>query len=246
MSPTGKSEFVTPDTVDLSCDYADVGCSFQGQTVNEKQAHETGLQQGVRHLAMVKDRTGELDHKISQLNSEMTSIINDVRNLKMVTNSDESLSQLKKLIRTFPLCNLKNSQYLHATQLKVAELKEELDREKVLREKQQEEMSQLREDIEHMKLGSNSGVSSNGIEQPHFGSHHVNSTSQTVSVGINQTGNEKSEPMDLDAVDGTGLHKRADSGYSSYQLALLASPQTVFLPILPTFLNRKWQSCWIG
>lgn len=190
-----KSEFVSSDSATDSshhrcCSYEELGCKFKPQNSLDLERHENGIDEGVRHLQLVKNTSQSIDKKIYELKTEMNNLTNDVNNLKMVTKSDESLSELKKLVRTFPLCNLKNSQYLHATQLQVAELKEQIDKEKVLREKQSEEINELRDAIETMKASSSSA------EQ-----HH-----------------ERNEPMDTDATDSGSrfsLHSRADSGYYS-------------------------------
>ena len=120
------------------------------------------MQERVKHVELVREKNELLDQKIFELRAEMSSLSNDVTNLKLVTNSDESLSQLKKLVRTFPLCNLKNSQYLHATQLQVASLKEELDKEKALRDLQTAEMARLREAIEELKVQTTPLNTNNG------------------------------------------------------------------------------------
>ena len=47
------------------------------------------------------------------------------------------------LVSKFPITNLKNAQYLHATQLQVANLSEQLEHEKSLRRQQDRSIQQL-------------------------------------------------------------------------------------------------------
>ena len=155
--------------------------------------HQVGREEGTRHLELVRERTCDLDDKILDLENDMKDIVRDVSNLKMLTNSDDSLKQLKLLIKTFPLCNLKNSQYLHATQLQVAELKEQLDKEQVLREKQTEEIGELKEAIENLKISSPRNNTHNTLS-------YVSEHYPIAQNGVNSTvGVDKHEPMDHDS-----------------------------------------------
>ena len=127
--------------------------------------HHVSREEAARHLQMIRERT--CDEKFLDLQNNMKDIVKDLSNLKMLTNSDDNLKQLKLLIRTFPLCNLKNSQYLHSTQLQVAELKKQLDKERVLREKQTEEIGELKEAIEIMKISSPRNNTHNNSSSEH-------------------------------------------------------------------------------
>ena len=58
---------------------------------------------------------------------------------------------MKMLISKFPISNLKNAHYLHATQLQVANLSEQLDHERNLRRQQDKNIQQLQINIQTLQ-----------------------------------------------------------------------------------------------
>ena len=61
------------------------------------------------------------------MSSSRITLQNLITNLGQLTCTDNDLAQIKMLISEFAISNLKNTQYLHATQLQVANLSEQLE-----------------------------------------------------------------------------------------------------------------------
>ena len=81
---------------------------------------------------MKKQLSEELNLRLAAMENEITTLQNQITNLSQPTCTNDDLTQMKMLVSKFPLSNLKNAQYLHATQLQVANLFEQLEHEKSL------------------------------------------------------------------------------------------------------------------
>ena len=55
------------------------------------------------------------------------------------------------LVSQIPITNLKNDQYLHATQLQIANLSEHLEHEKILRRQQDRSIQQLQAVVQNLR-----------------------------------------------------------------------------------------------
>ena len=92
---------------------------------------------------------------------------NQITNLSQPTCTNDDLTQMKMLISKFPISNLKTAQYLHATQVQVANLSEQLEHERNLRRQQDRNIQQLQTKIQtlqtiiHEKL-----TTTQSVEQP--------------------------------------------------------------------------------
>ena len=101
------------------------------------------------------------------MENEITTLQNQITNLSQPTCTNNDLTQMKMLISKFPISNLKNAQNLHATQLQVANLSEQLERERNLRRQQDKYIQQLQTNIQtvqtiiHEKL-----TTTQSVEQP--------------------------------------------------------------------------------
>ena len=92
---------------------------------------------------MKKQLIQEFNLRLAAMENEIITLQNQIANLSQPTCTDNDLAQMKMLVSKFPLSNLKNAQYLHATQLQVANLFEQLEHEKSLRRQQDETIQQL-------------------------------------------------------------------------------------------------------
>ena len=92
---------------------------------------------------MKKQLLDELNLRLAAMENEITTLQNQITNLSQPTCTDSDLTQMKMLLSKFPLSNLKNAQYLHATQLQVANFFEQLEHEKNLRRQQDRTIQQL-------------------------------------------------------------------------------------------------------
>ena len=82
---------------------------------------------------MKKQKLEEFNLRLAAVENEITTLQNQITNSNPSTCTDNDLAQMKMLVSKFPLSNLKHAQYLHATQLQVANLFEQLEHEKNLR-----------------------------------------------------------------------------------------------------------------
>ena len=73
---------------------------------------------------MKKQQLEEFNLRLAAVENEITTLQNQITNLSQPTCTYNDLAQMKMLVSKFPLSNLKNAQYLHATQLQVANLSE--------------------------------------------------------------------------------------------------------------------------
>ena len=90
---------------------------------------------------MKKQLSEEFNLRLAAVGNEITTLQNQITNLSTPTCTDNYLAQMKMLVSKFPIINLKNAQNLHATQLQVVNLFEQLEHEKNLR-RQQDRTSQ--------------------------------------------------------------------------------------------------------
>ena len=93
-------------------------CSETSETISTT----TGYQ--CFHLKMKKQLLEEFNLQLAAVGNEITALQNQITNLRQPTCTD--LVQMKMLVSKFSLSNLKNAQYLHATQIQVANLSEQL------------------------------------------------------------------------------------------------------------------------
>ena len=100
---------------------------------------------------MKKQLLEEFNLRLAAVENEITTLQNQITNLSQPTCTDSDLAQMKMLISKFPLSNLKNAQYLHATQLQVANLFEQLEHEKNLRRQQDRTIQQLQIVVENLQ-----------------------------------------------------------------------------------------------
>ena len=92
---------------------------------------------------MKKQLLDELNLRLAAMENEITTLQNQITNLSQPTCTNDDLTQMKMLVSKFPLSNVKHAQYLHATQLQVANLFEQLEHEKNLRRQQDRTIQQL-------------------------------------------------------------------------------------------------------
>ena len=85
---------------------------------------------------MKKQLIEEFNLRLAAMENEITTLQSQIANLSQPTCTNDDLTQMKMLISKFPISNLKNAQYLHATQLQVAKLSEQLEHERNLRRQQ--------------------------------------------------------------------------------------------------------------
>ena len=100
---------------------------------------------------MKKQLVEEFNLRLAAMENEITTLQNQIANLSQPTCTNDDLTQMKMLISKIPLSNLKNAQYLHATQLQVANLFEQLEHEKNLRRKQDRTIQQLQFVVEELQ-----------------------------------------------------------------------------------------------
>ena len=116
---------------------------------------------------MKKQLIQEFNLRLAAMENEITTLQNQIANLSQPTCTNDDLTQMKMLISKFPISNLKNAQYLHATQLQVANLFEQLEHERNLRRQQDRSIQQLQINIQtlqtiiHEKL-----TTTQSVEQP--------------------------------------------------------------------------------
>ena len=100
---------------------------------------------------MKKQLLEELNLRLAAMENEITTLQNQITNLSQPTCTNDDLTQMKMLISKFPISNLKNAQYLHATQLQVANLSEQLEHERNLRRQQDKNIQQLQTNIQTLQ-----------------------------------------------------------------------------------------------
>ena len=100
---------------------------------------------------MKKQLLEELNLRLAAVENEITTLQNQITNLSQPTCTNDDLTQMKMLVNKFPLSNLKHAQYLHATQLQVANLFEQLEHEKNLRRQQDRTIQQLQIVVENLQ-----------------------------------------------------------------------------------------------
>ena len=69
-------------------------------------------------------------HCIDFIQQKLNHLTNELHQLKLEASNNQHLRDIRKLVAKFPLCNLKQTQYLHAVQQQLVTLKIELDNEK--------------------------------------------------------------------------------------------------------------------
>ena len=111
---------------------------------------------------MKKQLLDELNLRLAAMENEITTLQNQITILSEPTCTDSELAQMKMLISKFPLSNLKHAQYLHATQLQVANLFEQLEHEKNLRRQQDRVIQQLQIVVEDLQKKTKTST----VEQP--------------------------------------------------------------------------------
>ena len=100
---------------------------------------------------MKKQLLEELNLRLAAMENEITTLQNQITNLSQPTCTNDDLTQMKMLISKFPISNLKNAQYLHATQLQVANLSEQLEPERNLQRQQDKNIQQLQTNIQTLQ-----------------------------------------------------------------------------------------------
>ena len=111
---------------------------------------------------MKKQLLEVLNLRLAAMENEITTLQNQITNLSQPTCTNDDLTQMKLLVSKFPLSNLKNAQYLHATQLQVANLFEQLEHEKNLRRQQDRVIQQLQIVVEDLQKKTKTST----VEQP--------------------------------------------------------------------------------
>ena len=99
---------------------------------------------------MKKQLLEEFSFRLSAVENGITTLQNQITNLSQPTCTNDDLAQMKMLISKFPLSNLKNAPYLHATQLPVANLLE-LEHEKNLRTQQGKSIQHLQIVVQNLQ-----------------------------------------------------------------------------------------------
>ena len=100
---------------------------------------------------MEKQLLEESTLRLAAVENEITTIQNQITNSSLPSCTDNDLAQMKMLVSKFPLSNLKTAQYLHATQLLVANLSEQLEHEKNLRRQQDRTIQQLQIVVQNLQ-----------------------------------------------------------------------------------------------
>ena len=101
------------------------------------------------------------------MENEITTLQNQITNLSQPTYTNDDITQMKMLISKFPISNLKNAQYLHATQLQVANLSEQLEHERNLRRQQDRNIQQLQTNIQNLQTIIHEKLTTTqSVEQP--------------------------------------------------------------------------------
>ena len=100
---------------------------------------------------MKKQLLEELNLRLAAMENEIKTLQNQITNLSQPTCTNDDLTQMKMLISKFPISNLKNAKYLHATQLQVANLSEQLEHERNLRRQQDKNIQQHQTNIQTLQ-----------------------------------------------------------------------------------------------
>ena len=100
---------------------------------------------------MKKQLLEEFNLRLAAVENEKATLQNQITKLSQPTCTDSDLAQIKMLVSKFPISNLKNTQYLHATLLQVANLSEQLEHEKSLRRQQDRTIQQLQIVVEDLQ-----------------------------------------------------------------------------------------------
>ena len=100
---------------------------------------------------MKKQLLEEFNLILAAIENDITTIQNQIANLSQPTCTNDDLTHIRMLVRKFPISNLKNDQYLHATQLQVANLFEQLEHEKNLRRQQDRSIQQLQIVVQNLQ-----------------------------------------------------------------------------------------------
>ena len=109
----------------------------------------------------------ELNLRLAAMENEITTLQNQITNLSQPTCTNDDLTQMKMLISKFPISNLQNAQYLHATQLQVANLSEQLEHERNLRRQQDGSIQQLQTNIQTLQtIIDEKLTTTQSVEQP--------------------------------------------------------------------------------
>ena len=103
---------------------------------------------------MKKQLLEEFNLRLAAIENEITTLQNQITNLSQPTCTNDELAQIKMLVSKFPISYLKNAQYLHATQLQVANLFEQLEHERKLRRQQDISIQQLQIVVQTFKPSS--------------------------------------------------------------------------------------------
>lgn len=104
------------------------------------------------------DETEVLRQQVLKMVSELEGLSADqdklkeaISHIKTDTKPDELLSEVRLLLKKFPLANIKNFQYLHALQLTVANMEQQLQADRQKRIEQDEVIKELRLEVESLK-----------------------------------------------------------------------------------------------
>ena len=99
---------------------------------------------------MEKQLLEEFNLRLAAVGNEITAQ-NQLTNLSQPTYTDNELAQIKMLVSKFPITILKNAQYLHATQLQVANLSEQLEHKRNLRRQQYRNIQRLETVVQNLQ-----------------------------------------------------------------------------------------------
>ena len=114
---------------------------------------------------MKKQLLEEFNLRFAAVETEITTLQNQITNLSQPTCTDNDLVQIKMLVSKFPITNLKNAQCLHATLLQVANLP--LEHEKDLQRQQHRSMHELQKFAQNLQtiIHEKEAITST-VEQP--------------------------------------------------------------------------------
>ena len=110
---------------------------------------------------MEKQLLEEFNLRLAAVENEIT-LQNQITNLSQPTCTDNELAQIKMLVSKFPITILKNAQYLHATQLQVANLCEQLEHKRNLRRQQYRNIQRLETVVQNLQKK----IITPSVEQP--------------------------------------------------------------------------------
>ena len=105
----------------------------------------------LRQTDSLREQITDMFSKVSALEGCTLELKNSISQIKIDSNVEKFLADIRLLLKKFPLSNVKNFQYLHAVQLTVANMQKQLDSDRQKRIEQDEMIRELRMEMESLK-----------------------------------------------------------------------------------------------